>query len=276
MNLKKFLMNKAKKEHIQLLRRSFEIIGDVMIIDLPEELEYLEKDIVDYVKEKHKHVKTILKKSGEVRGEFRVAKYKKIFGGETETIAKEHGCRFKVDPSKVYYTVKLSGERERIARLVRSGERVLVMFAGVGPYPIVIARLAKPSEVVGIEINPEAVKYFQENVRMNKVEGVVRIYQGDVRDVVPRLKGSFDRIVMPAPYNADQFIDLALLKIKDGGWMHIYTFAGEEEIDEKARMIERRFLSHGFKAEIGFVRECGNFAPRVNRYVFDVRASKVP
>lgn len=275
MSLRDLLKDRVKPEELAKIRRSFEIIGDIVIVDIPDEVYHLKEEIVRAILTKHKHVKTILRKTGEVSGEYRVARYEAIYGNETETIAREHGCRFKVDPTKAYYTVKLSGERERIARLVNEGERVLVMFAGVGPYAIVIARLSKPREVVGVEINPMAVEFFRENVRLNKVDEIVRVYHGDVREVVPELEGEFDRILMPAPYNADDFLDVALQKVKDGGVIHIYTFAGEEEVETKKGRILSRISELGFDGEVLFYRECGNFAPRVNRYVFDVRVSRV-
>ena len=275
-NLKDYLKGKAKDEDINALRRGFEIIGDIMVIDLPENLLYLKDDIVEWVRIKHKHVKTILRKTGEVRGEYRIAEYEILHGSETETIAKEHGCRFRVDIRKAYYTSRLSGERGRVAGAVREGERVLVMFAGVGPYPIVIARLSEPSEVIGIEINPEAVGYFRENIRLNKVEHTVRAIQGDVRDAVPELEGYFDRIVMPAPYNADEFLSLALMKIREKGWIHFYTFAGEEEVESKRNWIIQELERNGFSGIVKDCRECGNFAPRVNRYVYDIFISEAP
>lgn len=273
-SLKEYLKDKAKKEDIEKLRRGFEIIGDIVIIDLPEELNYLKDDIISWIKIKHKHVKTILRKRGEVSGDFRVAEYEFLYGCESETIAKEHGCRFKVDPTKAYYTVKLSGERERVARLVGDGERVLVMFAGVGPYAIVIAKLSSPSEVIGVELNPRAVEYFKENIRLNRVENVVRAIQGDVREVVPKLEGEFDRILMPAPYNAGDFLDIAVDKVKSEGIIHFYTFAGEEEVERKMDEVLVKIKELGADGEILFWRECGNFAPRVNRYVFDIKIKK--
>jgi len=273
-NLKEYLKNKAKEDDIGELRRGFEIIGDIMIIDLPDHLLYLKDDIIKWVRMKHKHVKTILRKTGEVSGEYRIADYQILYGTETETVAREHGCRFKVDVRKAYYTSKLSGERERIARKVRCGERVLVMFAGVGPYPIVIAKLSNPSEVTGIEINPDAIGYFEENIRLNKVEKTVRTVLGDVEAEVPKLEGKFDRIVMPAPYNADEFLSLALMKIKENGNIHFYTFAGEEEVEDKKEWIIKEIEKKGYSGSIEYWRECGNFAPRVNRYVFDLFISE--
>ena len=269
--IKEYLKGKVSEEELKKVIRSFEIIGDVVIINLPDEIMHLKDLVVEAILSKHRHVKTILRKIGEVKGEFRVARYEVLYGGETETIAKEFGCRFLVDPTKVYYSSRLSSERERIAKMVRKGERVLVMFAGVGPYAIVIARLAKPKEVVGIELNPRAVEYFRKNVKMNKVEDIVKVYEGDVREVVPKLEGTFDRILMPAPYSAENFVYLIRDKIKKGGFVHYYTFASEEEEKILQKKVKELFKKQGMIVEVLNVRECGSFAPRVYRYVLDLK-----
>ncbi len=272
MSLKEALRGKVSEEELKKVTKSFEIIGDVVLINLPDEVLHLKDLIVQAILSKHKHVKTILRKVGEVEGVYRIAKYEPIYGGATETIVKEHGCRFLVDPTKVYYSVKLSGERERIAKLVKPGERILVMFAGVGPYAIVIAKLARPREVVGVEINPKAVEYFRKNVEMNKVQDIVRVYEGDVRDVVPKLEGKFDRILMPAPYSAEDFVYLLRDKVKEGSYVHFYTFAGEEEEDEiLPNKVRGLFEKHGMVVEVEKIKACGSYAPRVYRYVLDLR-----
>lgn len=275
MSLKEMLKGKVSDEELSKLRRSFEIIGDVVIIDIPDEIIHLKDLIIEAILKKHKHVKTILRKVGEVGGIYRVAKYEVLYGGETETIVKEHGCRFLVDPTKVYYSVKLSGERERITKLVKPGERVLVMFAGVGPYAIIIAKHAKPSEVIGVEINPKAVEYFRENVKLNKVENIVKVYGGDVREIVPKLEGKFDRILMPSPHTAEEFVDVVAGKVKEGGYVHYYTFAGEEEDEILPNRVKELFMANGVEVEVEKVRSCGNFAPYVNRYVVDLKVLKV-
>jgi len=268
MNFKELLRDKVSREEFAKIRKSFEIIGDVVIIEIPDEIYHIRDEIARAILTKHKHVKTILRKVKEVSGEFRIAKYEIIYGKETETIAKEHGCKFKVDPTKVYFTVKLSGERERIARMVKKDERVLVMFAGVGPYAIVIAKLAKPKEVIGVELNPIAVRYFRENVKLNKVEDIVKVIEGDVREIVPKLNEKFDRILMPAPYMAENFVSILKGKVKRGTWIHFYTFAGEEE--NLQDRIVRKFEEIGVKVKVKRIKECGSFAPRVNRYVADL------
>ncbi len=271
MSLKKILKERLnlRDEELSKIRRGFEIIGDVVVIDIPDEVYHLKEDIVKAILEKHKHVKTVLRKVGEVSGDFRVAKYEILYGEKTETMAKEHGCRFLLDPTKVYYSVKLSGERERIFKAVKTGERVLVMFAGVGPFAITIAKKAKPKEVVGVELNPVAVDYFKKNVKLNRVENTVKVYEGDVREVVPKIKGKFDRILMPSPNNAVEFADLAAEKAKSGTVIHYYTFAGIEEERELAKRVEDLFSQY-INCKAIFIRKCGNFAPYVYRYVVDL------
>lgn len=276
MSIKEALKGKVSDEELRKITKSFEIIGDVVLINLSDDVLHLKDLIVQAILSRHKHVKTILRKVGEVEGVYRVAKYEAIYGGETETVVKEHGCRFLVDPTKVYYSVKLSGERERIAKLVKPGERVLVMFAGVGPYAIVIAKLAKPKEVVGVEINPKAVEYFRKNVVLNKVQDIVKVYEGDVKEVVPKLEGKFDRVLMPAPYSAEDFVYLLKDKVKVGSYVHYYTFAGEEEEDEVLpNRVRELFKKHGMIVEVEKIRACGSFAPRVYRYVVDLKVKEL-
>jgi len=269
-SLKEDLREKMSEEELKMLRRSFEIIGDIAIVEIPEELVSKKEIIVQAILQRHRHLKTILRKVGEVNGIYRVARYEIVYGGKTETIAREHGCRFIVDPTRVYYSSKLATERARIAGLVKEGERVLVMFAGVGPYAIVIAKLAKPSEVIGIELNSAAVEYFRKNVKLNKAENV-RIYEGDVNEIVPRLEGEFDRILMPAPYSAENFVHLLRGKVRKGGFVHYYTFESENFEELLARKVEGIFLKNGIIAKAVFMRRCGSFAPYVNRYVVDLQ-----
>jgi len=269
-SLRELLKDKLSEEEIKLVRRSFEIIGDVVIIEIPDEIMHRKDDIVAAILKRHKHVKTVLRKVGEVNGVYRIAKYEPVYGEETETTVKEHGCRFVVDPIKAYYSVKLSGERERIAKLVREGERILVMFAGVGPFPIVIARLARPREVIGVELNPIAVECFRQNVKLNKVQDVVKVLEGDVNEIVPKLPGKFDRILMPAPYSAEKFIPLLKDKVKKGSFIHYYSFESENEEERLPEKIAGKFAEHGIKVEMLKLKKCGNFAPYVSRYVADI------
>ena len=115
------------------------------------------------------------------------------------------------------------------------------------------------------------MEYFRKNVKMNKVEDIVKVYEGDVREVVPKLEGTFDRILMPAPYSAENFVYLIRDKIKKGGFVHYNTFASEEEEKILQKKVKERFKKQGMIVEVLNVRVCGSFAPRVYRYVLDLK-----
>lgn len=200
---------------------SYELIGETAVIN---ELTVEEEEAVEGILEHHPSVKTILVKEEPLQGEFRVGEYRKIYGEETETVHKEFGCKFKVDPTKVYYSERFSTERKRVVEQIGQGEKVLVMFAGVGPFAVMAAKLASPEKVVAVEKNPVAADYLKENIELNSVEDVVEGIEGDVREVVPELEEKFDRIIMPLPERTEEFLDVSELVAREASIIHLYTF----------------------------------------------------
>src|SRR3989344_3500839 len=209
------------------LPSSFDVIGNIAI--LPEKTKNASKVARELIKN-FKNIKTVAIKTGIHYGKFRLQKTKVLAGKKTKsTLHKENGCIFKLNIDKTYFSPRLANERLRIARLVKKNETVLVMFSGIGIYPIEISKFSKAEETYGIEINHEAHKFAQENIRLNKVVNV-SLSSGDVRKVLPKIKKSFDRIVMPLPRDAESYLDLAIKKLKPNGIIHFYDFQREEDI----------------------------------------------
>lgn len=234
---------------------SYELIGEIAIIN---ELTVDEDEAVEGILHHHPSVKTILLKEEPLQGEFRVGEYEKLYGEETETIHKEFGCRFKVDPTKVYYSERFSTERKRVVDQIEDGEKVLVMFAGTGPFAIMAAKLANLEKVVAIEKNPVAADYLKENIEFNGVGDVVEGIEGDVNEVMPELDEEFDRIIMPLPESAEEFLDVARDSLRANGKVHLYTFSENQKMDFE----EFSILN---------VANCGNFSPAKNRLCFDIQ-----
>ncbi len=264
--LKRSLRRKVKKSIIQSIPSSFDIVGDIAIFNtFPIQLVRKEKLIARTLMSLHKNVKVVLKKVKPVSGRYRTQRLKLISGEQRkETTHKESGCLIRVNVEKCYFSPRLSGERLRIAKMVRGGERVLVLFSGVGVYPCVIAKNAKPKEVYGIELNKAAHRHAEENVRANKLKNVYLI-NGDVRDELPKLEGNFDRIVMPLPKDSPTFLEDAVKKVKDGGMIHIYLFAQESDFEEIIARYKKAF------DEVSLVK-CGAYSPRVHRICLDLKA----
>ncbi|MFH1127448.1 MAG: class I SAM-dependent methyltransferase family protein [archaeon] len=284
MNLKDALSEKLSSDEIDALNRSFEVIGDIGIIELDEKLLSKKKDIAKALVLVQRNIKVVLLKTDDVSGRYRVPKFEVIFESKdrdfswvpkgfrpvkaTETVHREHGCRFKIDPTTAYFSSKLAGERERIREQVKDGERILCLFAGVGPFPIVVAR-AKDVSITAVEINPDAVASFKENAVMNKVDDKIDIVLGDAGEVLGAIDGTFDRIMMPAPKNAADFLEGALALSKKGTIVHLYTFLAEEEIEGVGEVVSSRCMKAGVKVKILLVRKCGNIGPYHYRVVVD-------
>jgi len=262
MRLKDLLKDILTEEEMLSAPSAFDAVGDIAIIWIPDELKHKEKEIGEKLLA-FKNIKTVLGKDSAVEDEFRVRKYKYLAGvDKTETMYIEYGRRYKVDITKAYFSPRLGNERERIVKLVQPGEKILVMFSGIGPYAIQIAKRAKPSIVYAVEINPEGCRYAEENIKLNKCGGLVKSFCGDVRVVVPKLGEKFDRIVMPLPKDAETFLDVAKEAANPGATIHLYIF-GESKEDVIRKIKE--------PVEILDVVVCGSYSAKTSRYCVDFR-----
>jgi tRNA (guanine37-N1)-methyltransferase len=219
------------------MARGYDVIGSkdkaVAIIEVRDEDADagVEKEFANGIMSRNKHVVSVLKKESAREGEFRIREYSLVAGDEdTEVLHMENGYKLLVDPQKAYFSNRESTERMRVASQVQPGEFVMVMFAGIGPYAVAIAK-AQPEvqKVVAVEINPEAVRYMEHNVRINKLSHKVQPLQGDVRDACEPWYGQCDRIVMPLPLGAGEFLDVAAKCAKRGAVVHLYGWGNEAD-----------------------------------------------
>jgi len=251
-NLKKILEAYFDIEKIKSIPRGYDLIGHIAILEIPDQFKKKKKLIAKALLEVHNNIKTVLEKASERKGEFRVRKYKFIAGEKKfETVHKEYGCQFKLNPTKVYFSPRELTERQKIAEQVKPNEIVMVMFAGIGPYAIQMTKkqpLVK--KIVAVEVNPTAVKYMKENVRINKVSDKVISVLGDVREKCRKWYGKCDRIVMPLPLGSDGFLDIAVKCLKKkGGIIHFYNWGDEEDpyfnalnlLQENFKIFKRKF-----------------------------------
>jgi tRNA (guanine37-N1)-methyltransferase len=251
---------------------SFDIIGDIAIVEIPDALVNKENEIGAALLQVQKNVRTVLKKLGPMEGEFRVRRLKVIAGEDrTETTYREGGVPMKLDVAKVYFSVRLASERKRIAELVRRCERVLVLFAGVGPFAFAIAKKRPDAKITAVEINPEAVRYLKENIGLNKFKNIKPL-EGDARAFKYE---NFDRVIMPLPKSAEDFLDVAFAGVKDGGTVHFYTFAdANDPFGEALEKAELKAGKSGVSVEISGQRVVRPYSPLIVQVVLDLVVSK--
>lgn len=262
-----------KPEEMEQIPRSQEIIGDILILEIPESLNYKEKEIAQAYLESSHTAKVVVKKTAVHSGQFRTRGVEVLAGEDRkETTHLESGVRLFMNIEETYFSARLGNERLRIAKLVQPGENVLVMFSGSAPYPLVLAKHTEAKKIVGVELNPHAHGFAIMNRDMNKVpDSQVNLINGDVRVEVPRLKEKFDRVLMPLPKTSEEFLDVALPVVKSGGIIHLYAFLNERDIVNEGENIIDLCEEMGFEVELVDTVKCGQHAPYVFRVCFDIK-----
>jgi len=279
--LREHLAEMLEGGELKILPSSYDIIGDIAVIRIPDDLKHRAKEIAGAIMQINSHVHTVLNQVSPVSGDFRLRRLEWVMGEEkTETIHKEHGCLFKVDLEKCYFSPRLSFERVRIARQVRPSEIVVNMFAGVGCFSILIAKKSEAKKIYSIDINPYAIRYAKENVMLNRVEHAVKPMLGDAGSIIEeKLKGVADRVLMPLPEKAYEYIDFAVEALKPGmGIIHYYDFThvgrGENPIDKVRERVSRKLRLLKVDFEVYFGRVVRTVGPRWFQIVLDITVNK--
>ncbi|MGA1866781.1 MAG: class I SAM-dependent methyltransferase [Thermoplasmatota archaeon] len=253
---------------MSLLPSSFDMIGDIAIMKLPTELIPRRLEIGNALGQFNRNIRSVALNRG-VKGDLRVMDLEVISGDSNlETTHVENNLRFKLDPSLVYFSPRLATERMRVAEMVRD-EKVLDMFAGIGPFSINIASLGRAETVVGIDLNPHCIRYFNTNILLNSVEDRVETHLGDARDISSVL-GPFDRVVMNLPHNSIDFLDVALSSM-DSGYIHLYRVLEHSMIMDDVGKIMSISEKLNRKMEVALMREVHNYSPTQSMFVFDIR-----
>lgn len=272
MNLKEVLAGKLSQEELTKLVRSFDIIGDIAIIRIPPELEEKQALIGEAVLQMNKHVRVVARRDGSYQGEYRTQPLHIIAGEQRkQTEYKEWGVRFVLNPEKVYFSVRLSNERKRVTELVQTSENVLVLFSGIGAYPLIIGRNSSAGRIVGIEKNKTAHDFALQSLRLNKQITNVALLHGDVLEVAPKLPDRFDRVVMPYPQGGGAFLGTALDRLKPNGMLHFYAFAQKENLDDVVEVVTSGCKEKGRKLSSSQVHTCGHVGTRKYRICVDAR-----
>jgi len=265
MSLKDRLKGKLPENLLENLPEGYEELGDIAILKLPPKLGRYGAVIAAALCGQRKNINTVLNRRTMITGEKRIPGFEILFGSRTETVHREYGYRYHVDLSKMFFNGHLSYERQRIRLMIKPGEEIIVPFAGAGPFAVPAA--ASGASVIAMDINPCACTFCMENARLNGVQENLHVICADALSIPLTGSCCFDRAIVPAPYGMDEILPAISSTVKKGGMIHIYTFKKAGEIED----LSRKYVDHGL--EVLLCRRCGNVAPGVSRYVFDLKKS---
>ncbi len=247
-------------------QRSFNVLGSVAVVNFSDDVSLRDKkSFANKLLKSNNGIKTVLEKSGNFKGRLRKMSTKFLAGENTkEVLYRENGCAFRFNIDTTYFSPRLSNERKEISDLVKKNNEVLVMFAGVGPFSIVIAKNSGARKVYSNEINREANKYALLNLELNKVKDKIELVNGDVKKVAERLKEKgkkFDVIVMPRPNLKESFLKQAFMLSKKGTRIYYYGFCRVEDSEKVLDMIKEKAKESKKKIKILNWKPAGEIAP---------------
>ena len=235
------------------------IIGDIMVVKTsvnePQKLLNTPR------------VKRVVK-LGHIHGLQREPEVQILWGEGTETIHKENHCFFKLDVGKIMWSKGNTNERMRMANVVKDGEIVVDLFAGIGYFSVPMAVHSYPQKIYSVEINPVAYQYLQENVKINHVDHIIDTIWGNCREVAPR--NVADRVLMGYIGNTYDYLDVAMEVIRERGIIH-YHEAVPDKLKFKRPIQRIKNASNGHEVEIMNKRVIKKFSPGVNHVVVDAR-----
>jgi len=243
-------------------RPSFEVVGDIAMVEDRDA-----ERVAAALMSTSKSIKAVIAPISDVEGEFRTRRFRHVAGeARTVTLHKEHGLRYRVDLEGAYFTPRLGTERLRIAGLVSPGDVVLDMFAGVGPFSLLLAK--KGAKVIAIDKNPVAVKYLRENALLNKVNNI-EILEGDAAELALRYEKRADHVIMNLPHSACEFLLPAMRAANLQGIVHYYCIAPDDDLYRDEALIKKAAEEMNVGMKVLYKEIVRSYAPHRSNVVID-------
>ncbi|MBN2230798.1 MAG: class I SAM-dependent methyltransferase family protein [Candidatus Thorarchaeota archaeon] len=270
--LSEALDGRLPSEKLALLPRAYDLVGDIAVLEIPDELASHSKLIGEVFHSIHRNFNVVLAKRGAVSGVTRVRQYDFLSGEErTKTIHTEYGCRLAVDLEKAYFSPRLLEEHNRVAQLVEENEVVIDMFCGVGPFAIHIARL-KQAQIIAIDVNPAAIALLKESISLNRLVGSIIPVVADAHEYINDHELHADRVIMNHPSGASNFILDACRILEAGGIIHYYDFIGGDNPENTLTEKICKLIEEGGRSvkQVSTIRRVRDSAPYEYQMVADI------
>ncbi len=215
-----------------LLPRAFDVVGDIVLIRLPDELLARAEEVGHALLEFVPGARLVVRDEG-VHGWQRTRRLVRIAGeGPARTVHRENGLGIEVDLEAAYFSPRLGREHARVAGVVGPGERVFDLCAGIGPFSLAIAAGGRAREIVAVDANPEAIRLLESNRHRLGFDGRIVAVCADLEEFLPSA-GVADRVVFNLPREGIKYLTSVGNSVSPAGTLHYY------EVTDRGRAAER-------------------------------------
>ncbi|MGA8604382.1 MAG: class I SAM-dependent methyltransferase family protein [Thermoplasmata archaeon] len=216
----------------ELLPRSFDIVGDVVLIRLPAELVPRREAIGEALLRFVPGARLVGIDHG-VHGPERRRKVERIAGsGSWRTRHKENGVELEVDLERAYFSPRLAREHARVAEEVRVGERVYDLCCGVGPFSATIAHVGRAERVTAVDSNPDAIALLRETLARHAFGGRVAPVGSSLEEFLPGAT-PVERVVLNLPHEGIKYLPSVARTVTARGRLYYYEVTPRTELAER-------------------------------------------
>jgi tRNA (guanine37-N1)-methyltransferase len=214
------------------LPRAFDVVGDIVLIRLPESLRPYAPAVGSALLEFVPGARLVGLDLG-VHGEARIRGLERLAGsGPWSTEHRENGLNLEVDLERAYFSPRLAREHALVAEEVRTGERVLDFACGVGPFAAHIVRDARAREVEAVDSNPAAIALAQRNLARAGSTGIGRAILATIEAFAPSA-GHCERAILNLPHGGVKYLPSVGATVARGGSLHYYELTDRAHLEPR-------------------------------------------
>ncbi|OGI12406.1 hypothetical protein A3K64_01075 [Candidatus Micrarchaeota archaeon RBG_16_36_9] len=272
--LRNKLENTLSEEKLDFLPKGYQIVGSILLIKLDKHLIKNRKLIGRKILEILLYIKTVCLIK-EIKGSIRKPNIEVIAGiRNTQTMNKEHGCKFLLDVSDIMWSQGNKNEKIRLMKMVKAKETIVDMFSGIGYFSIILTKYCDPAKIYAIDINSKAIEYLRRNAWLNNVENKIEVLQGDCREFTQLLENTADRIIMGYLFDTEKYLPYAFKIAKKSTFIHFHRSVKEREIDKIKERIIKIGTKNKVKVKVLRITKVKSYAPKIWHVVYDLRINK--
>ncbi len=218
------------------LPRSFDVVGDIVLVRIPEELEEHREKIGSALLEFVPGARIVGADRG-VHGTERLRSVERIAGtGGWTTRHRENGIELTVNVEKAYFSPRLAREHDRVAQAVRPGERVYDLCCGVAPFAFTIARGGRAGAITAVDANPSAIELARSTARRYAFGSRVTLVEARLESFLPGAEPR-ELVVLNLPREGIKYLSSVARVIAPQGRLFYYEVTARAELDTRAKVV---------------------------------------